>query len=94
MHVQVKTETHNTATAEDLPEEGQGGARFCLRFRWYRSVVQRSGANCWIHPDREATLQCVLCLRCKVGPSSNLRHDCCSSASCAAHCCQGSCTAR
>ena len=47
-------------------QEGQAGARFCLRFRWYRSVVQRSGANCWIHPDKQATLQCVLCLRSKV----------------------------
>jgi hypothetical protein len=33
--------------------------------RWYRSVV-RGGAVCWIHQDREATIQCVLCLRCKV----------------------------
>ena len=65
-YVQCRKENNLTATAEELPEEGQSGARFCLRFRWYRSVVQRSGANCWIHPDREACLQCILCLRHKV----------------------------
>ena len=64
--VQCRRDSSLTATVEDFPEEGQAGARFCLRVRWYRSVVQRAGANCWIHPDREATLQCVLCLRCKV----------------------------
>ena len=64
-YVQCRRE-NQAAAPEEVPEEGQAGARYALRFRWYRSVVQRSGANCWIHPDREATLQCVLCLRCKV----------------------------
>ena len=34
--------------------------------RWYRSVANKGGACCWIHQDREATLQCILCLRSKV----------------------------
>ena len=65
-YVLCRRDNNATATADELPEEGTAGARFCLRFRWYRSVVQRSGALCWIHPDKEASLQCILCLRCKV----------------------------
>ena len=65
-YVLCRRDNNATATADELPEEGTAGARFCLRFRWYRSIVQRSGALCWIHPDKEASLQCILCLRCKV----------------------------
>lgn len=51
--------------AADLPGEGTD-ARFYVRSRWYRSVLSRGGSVCCIHPDREATIQCLLCLRCKV----------------------------
>lgn len=62
-----RADATNTCTAEDVPEEGlDSQSRFALRFRWYRSVVNRGGAVCWVHGDREATLQCVLCLRAKV----------------------------
>ena len=62
-----RADATNTCTAEDVPEEGSDSqSRFALRFRWYRSVVNRGGAVCWVHGDREATLQCVLCLRAKV----------------------------
>lgn len=45
---------------DEVPEEGSpaaGDARFSLRFRWYRSVMHRGAALCWVHPDREAKLQ-------------------------------------
>lgn len=45
---------------DDVPEEGTpaaADARFALRFRWYRSVLHRGSALCWVHPDREATIQ-------------------------------------
>ena len=62
-----RADATTTCTAEDVPEEGlDSQSRFALRFRWYRSVVNRGGAVCWVHGDREATLQCVLCLRAKV----------------------------
>ncbi len=53
--------------AADLPEEPTD-SRFCIRSRWYRSILSRGGSVCCIHPDREATIQCLLCLRCKVDP--------------------------
>mmetsp|Transcript_13036 Transcript_13036/g.39493 ORF Transcript_13036/g.39493 Transcript_13036/m.39493 type:complete len:591 (+) Transcript_13036:158-1930(+) len=67
-----------TCSAEDVPEEGTGDSRYSLRFRWYRSVVNRGGSVCWIHGDREATLQCVLCLRAKaeVRKSFHCSTDC------------------
>ena len=37
-----------TTTADEIPEEGTGGSRYSLRFRWYRSVVNRGGALCWV----------------------------------------------
>lgn len=45
---------------DEVPEEGSaaaGDTRFSLRFRWYRSIMHRGSALCWIHPDREAKLQ-------------------------------------
>ncbi len=67
-----------TCSAEDVPEEGTGDSRYSLRFRWYRSVVNRGGSVCWVHGDREATLQCVLCLRAKaeVRKSFHCSTDC------------------
>lgn len=53
--------------AADLPEDNSD-SRFCIRSRWYRSVLSRGGSVCCIHPDREATIQCLLCLRSKVDP--------------------------
>jgi hypothetical protein len=67
-----------TCSAEDVPEDGTGDSRYSLRFRWYRSVVNRGGSVCWVHNDREATLQCVLCLRAKaeVRKSFHCSTDC------------------
>lgn len=31
-----------------------------------RSTYPRGGAVCSVHPEREASLQCMVCLRCKV----------------------------
>jgi hypothetical protein len=55
--IAVKRENNVTLTADEVPEEGQGDSRFSLRVRWYRSVVNRGGAVCYVHPDREAVLQ-------------------------------------
>ena len=54
-----------TVTADDVPEEGSLDGVYQLRNRWYRSTIPRGGAICSIHPDREATLQCIVCLRSK-----------------------------
>ncbi|KAK2077208.1 hypothetical protein QBZ16_004842 [Prototheca wickerhamii] len=43
--------------------EGATDSRFSIKYRWYRSVVTKTGQVCWVHPDREATVQCILCLR-------------------------------
>lgn len=58
-----RADSGTTATAEEVPEEGHSDARFSLRFRWYRSQINRSGLVCWVHQDREATLQCTICAR-------------------------------
>ncbi|KAA6417823.1 MAG: hypothetical protein FRX49_12246 [Trebouxia sp. A1-2] len=61
-YLQVRKGTSTTVSGEDVPEEGVSDSRYVLRYRWYRSV-HRGGQICWIHPDREATVQCILCLR-------------------------------
>lgn len=38
--------------AKDCAEEGSGDARFSLRFRWYRSTVNKGGAVCFFHQVR------------------------------------------
>lgn len=55
-----------TVTADDIPGEGEGGVGqlHFLRSRWFRSSI-RGGAVCSVHPDKEATIQCTLCLRAK-----------------------------
>eukprot|EP00879_Flechtneria_rotunda_P016171 GHRR01016915.1.p1 GENE.GHRR01016915.1~~GHRR01016915.1.p1 ORF type:complete len:388 (+),score=95.80 GHRR01016915.1:221-1384(+) len=55
-----------TVTADDIPEEGSHEPGLQLRSRWYRSSIPRGGAVCSVHPDKEATVQCTVCLRCKV----------------------------
>lgn len=55
-----------TVTADDIPEEGSPEPGLQLRSRWYRSSIPRGGAVCSVHPDKEATVQCTVCLRCKV----------------------------
>lgn len=51
---------------EDLPEEGSPDGQYQLRMRWFRSTIPRGGAVCSVHPEREASLQCMVCLRYKV----------------------------
>lgn len=62
--------------AEDLAEEGTDvqGQQFQLRCRWYRSTIPRGGAVCSVHPERESTLQCVICTKCKV--ATHLSYHC------------------
>eukprot|EP00887_Chlorella_sp_A99_P001164 scaffold14.g1164.t1 len=55
-----------TVSAEEVPAEGQTDSRFSVKCRWYRSVLTKGGQFCWVHPEKEAAIQCILCLRCKV----------------------------
>lgn len=59
---------------EDVPDEGSPEGIYQLRSRWYRSTLPRGGAVCSVHPDREASLQCTVCLRLKVG--AHLSYHC------------------
>lgn len=55
---------------EDVSEEtllDSPSPAYQLRSRWCRSTIPRGGAVCSVHPDREASLQCTVCLRLKVG---------------------------
>lgn len=52
-------------TADDVPEEGVRDGPLQLRCRWYRSTLSRGGQVCCVHPEAEAALQCLLCLRLK-----------------------------
>ncbi|KAL6757408.1 phosphatase family [Haematococcus lacustris] len=65
-----------TVTVDDLPEEGtqDASAVHQLRMRWYRSTVPRGGAVCSVHPDREASMQCMVCLRHRV--AQHLSYHC------------------
>lgn len=55
-----------TVTADDIPEEGSTEPGLQLRSKWYRTSIPRGGAVCSVHPEKEATVQCAVCLRCKV----------------------------
>jgi hypothetical protein len=52
-------------SAEDMPAESDapGGSPWQLRSRWFRSSIPRGGAVCGVHPEKEATVQCAVCLR-------------------------------
>lgn len=56
----------STVTADEVPEEGSGEGLYQLKSRWYRSTIPRGGAVCSVHPDKEASVQCVICTRSKV----------------------------
>lgn len=56
----------HTHCAEEVPQEGQTDSRFSIKCRWYRSIVTKTGHVCWVHPERDAAIQCILCLRTKV----------------------------
>jgi CCR4-NOT transcription complex subunit 6 len=55
-----------TVTIDDVPEEGSPEGVYQLRIRWYRSTLPRGGAVCSVHPEKEASMQCMVCLRHKV----------------------------
>lgn len=66
-YIVVKRDNNAVVAVEDIPDEGSAEGVYQLRSRWYRSTIPRGGAVCSVHPDREATLQCTVCLRLKVG---------------------------
>ncbi|KAL0724697.1 hypothetical protein Bca4012_039296 [Brassica carinata] len=55
----------NTATTDDVPESSPLEGHF-LKYRWYRVQSDKKVAVCSIHPSKEATLQCLGCLKTKV----------------------------
>ncbi|GMH34693.1 hypothetical protein BSKO_02554 [Bryopsis sp. KO-2023] len=59
VHVDVLDESSLVIAA--APEQ-----RVHLRSRWLRQVVVRGSASCSIHQDRDAALQCLLCLKARV----------------------------
>lgn len=63
-----------TLQLEDVPEEGSSEGNYQLRMRWYRSTIPRGGAVCSVHPEREASLQCMVCLRYRV--AQHLSYHC------------------
>lgn len=65
-YVVVKRSDGIQVAQEDVPEDGSPDGTYQLRSRWYRSTITRGGAVCSVHPDREAGLQCTICLRLKV----------------------------
>lgn len=76
-----RLDTNQTAQVEELPEESSegdaGSSRYVLRSLWSRSVVQgRAQAYCSIHPEREAGLQCTLCLRAKHAIPTHKSYHC------------------
>ncbi|MEW5318944.1 MAG: hypothetical protein WDW38_010124 [Sanguina aurantia] len=75
-YVQVKR-GESVVNSDDVPEEGSPDGLYQLRSRWYRSSLPRGGAVCSIHPDREAGLQCVVCVRMRTaGQGQHLSYHC------------------
>lgn len=54
-----------TATTDDVPESSPLDGHF-LKYRWYRVQSDKKVAICSVHPSREATLQCLGCIKTKV----------------------------
>ncbi|KAG2252257.1 hypothetical protein Bca52824_082393 [Brassica carinata] len=55
----------NTATTDDVPESSPLDGHF-LKYRWYRVQSDKKVAICSVHPSKEATLQCLGCIKTKV----------------------------
>ncbi|GMH46198.1 hypothetical protein BSKO_14166, partial [Bryopsis sp. KO-2023] len=58
---------------DDSDDAGTLG-RFRLRSRWFRQTQGRNTALCSIHPNKDASIQCVLCLKARV--PQNLSYHC------------------
>lgn len=54
-----------TATTDDVPESAPLEGHF-LKYRWYRVQSDKKVAICSVHPSKEATLQCLGCIKTKV----------------------------
>lgn len=63
---QLRRKGDTNVSADDGPEEGLREGVFQLRSRWYRSTISKGGQVCCVHPEAEATAQCLLCLRLKL----------------------------
>uniref|UniRef100_A0A7S0UU93 Endonuclease/exonuclease/phosphatase domain-containing protein n=1 Tax=Polytomella parva TaxID=51329 RepID=A0A7S0UU93_9CHLO len=50
----------------EIEEGAPNAGQYQLRSRWYRSATPAGGSVCLVHPEREANLQCTLCLKFKV----------------------------
>eukprot|EP00199_Chlamydomonas_sp_CCMP681_P000237 CAMPEP_0119108246 /NCGR_PEP_ID=MMETSP1180-20130426/13547_1 /TAXON_ID=3052 ORGANISM="Chlamydomonas cf sp, Strain CCMP681" /NCGR_SAMPLE_ID=MMETSP1180 /ASSEMBLY_ACC=CAM_ASM_000741 /LENGTH=547 /DNA_ID=CAMNT_0007093841 /DNA_START=156 /DNA_END=1799 /DNA_ORIENTATION=+ len=59
---------------DDVPEEGSSDGFYQQRHRWYRHAIPRGGTFCSVHPEKEATLQCMVCARLRV--AAHLSYHC------------------
>mmetsp|Transcript_10174 Transcript_10174/g.28775 ORF Transcript_10174/g.28775 Transcript_10174/m.28775 type:complete len:180 (-) Transcript_10174:1590-2129(-) len=62
--------------ADQYREAGDGvelkSGEVALRSRWYRCLGGRTGAFCSYHPDLEATVQCLSCVKVRIGATAVL----------------------
>lgn len=55
----------NTVSPQDIPESApEGGC--CMRYKWYRILIDKNAPVCSLHPTELATLQCIGCVKTKV----------------------------
>ena len=62
-YIVCRRSDNTNAAADDVPEEGLRDGPYVLRSRWFRSNVTKGAPSCAVHPDQDAGVQCVLCLR-------------------------------
>lgn len=77
-YVILKKSDGSQITADETFEEGTSDGTYQLRSRWYRGTINRGASYCSIHHDREATVQCLICLRgkCPAHLSFHCTPDC------------------
>ncbi|KAI0504872.1 hypothetical protein KFK09_015826 [Dendrobium nobile] len=60
----------NSVSNEDVVEAAPVGGCY-MSYRWYRIQTDRKVSICSIHPSKQATLQCIGCLKAKVPPAKS-----------------------
>ncbi|KAL3623796.1 Carbon catabolite repressor protein 4 1 [Castilleja foliolosa] len=61
---------NKSPTTEDVTELNPVDGCF-LRYKWYRVQSDRNVAVCSIHPTKQATVQCLLCVKAKISISKS-----------------------
>eukprot|EP00210_Caulerpa_lentillifera_P005163 g4935.t1 len=71
-YILIKDDSANIVPANSIPDEsndltnGEPEPSVVLRSRWYRQATSIEDCVCSVHPDRPASVQCVLCLKHRV----------------------------